>query len=123
MLASARGPRCVAAEAVAGEIVEHLPELASKRRLDLALLLAALQLMPVEWQPAASYEPFREEAVGRIADRDPDDWPTVAVALSLSVAIWSQDRDFEASGLRIYTTGELLDALGKQRRKRRKEGR
>ena len=36
----------------------------------------------------------------------------VAVALSLAVPIWSQDRDFEASGLRVYTTGELLDALG-----------
>jgi predicted nucleic acid-binding protein len=47
-----------------------------------------------------------------MAGRDPEDWPTVAVALSLSVPVWSQDRDFEASGLRIYTTGELLDALG-----------
>lgn len=112
MLASPRGPRCAAAEAVADEIAEHLPELASKRRLDLALLLAALQLMPVEWQPAASYELFREEGVRRMASRDPEDWPTVAVALSLSVPIWSQDRDFEASGIRIYTTGELLDKLG-----------
>jgi predicted nucleic acid-binding protein len=112
VLASPRGPRCAAAEAVADEIAEHLPELASKRRLDLTLLLAALQLMPVEWQPAASYDSFREEAVRRMAGRDPEDWPTVAVALSLSVPVWSQDRDFEASGLRIYTTGELLDALG-----------
>jgi predicted nucleic acid-binding protein len=112
VLASHRGPRCVAAEAVGDEIAEHLPELASKRRLDLALLLAALQLIPVEWQPAASYESFREEAVRRMAGRDPDDWPTVAVALSLSVPIWSQDRDFEVSGMRVYTTGDLLDALG-----------
>jgi predicted nucleic acid-binding protein len=112
VLASPRGPHCVAAEGVADEIAEHLPELASKRRLDLALLLAALQLMPVEWQPAASYESFREEGVRRMASRDPEEWPTVAVALSLSVPIWSQDRDFEASGVRIYTTGDLLDALG-----------
>lgn len=99
------------AEAVADEIAEHLPELAAKRGLDLRLLLAALRVMPVEWQQAPVYERFREEAVRRMAARDPDDWPTVAVALSLAVPIWSQDRDLEASGLRVYTTGELLDLL------------
>ncbi len=46
-----------------------------------------------------------------MAARDPDDWPSVAVGLSLAVPIWSQDKDFSASGLQVYTTGELLDLL------------
>lgn len=114
MLASPRGPRCVAAEAVADEIAEHLPELAAKRHLDPRLLLAALHVMPISWQPAAAYQAFREEAHRRIANRDPDDWPTVAVALSLAVPIWSQDKDLEVSGLPVYTTGDLLDLLGER---------
>jgi len=67
--------------------------------------------MPVEWQPAGAYEPLREEAERRMGGRDPEDWPTVALALALSVPIWSQDKDLEVSGVRVCTTGELLDEL------------
>lgn len=110
-MASPNGPRCFAPEAVASEIAEHLPELAERRRLDLSLLFAALRTMPVEWQPAADYAPFREEALRRIWDRDPDDWPVVAAALALPAPIWSQDKDLVASALQVYTTGQLLDLL------------
>jgi len=34
----------------------------------------------------------------------------VALALARSLPIWSQDRDLEVSGVRTFTTGELLDA-------------
>jgi len=91
VIASAHAPRCVAAEAVGVEVARHLPRLATKRRLDPALLFAALQVMPVEWRPAGDYAQRREEAEGRIAARDPDDWPTVALALTLGLPVWSQD--------------------------------
>jgi hypothetical protein len=42
-MASEHGPRCIAPEAVAGEIARHVPRLASKRKLDPALLLDALR--------------------------------------------------------------------------------
>ena len=112
MLASPHGPRCVAADAVAEEIAEHLPELATKRHLDLDLLLAAFQVLPVEWQPLDAYELQQEESLRRIGARDPDDWPTVAIALSLALPIWSQDKDLQVSGLQVYTTSDLLDLLG-----------
>jgi predicted nucleic acid-binding protein len=67
--------------------------------------------MPVEWEPLTVYEPRREEAERRMAGRDPDDWPTVALALARSLPIWSQDKDMEAAGVPVYTTGDLLDAL------------
>ena len=67
--------------------------------------------MPVEWQPPAVYEPQRGEAERRMAGRDPEDWPTVALALARSLPIWSQDKDLEAAGVAPYTTGDLLDAL------------
>lgn len=67
--------------------------------------------MPVDWQGADVYSRFRERALDRIGHRDPDDWPTVALALALDLPIWSQDKDLTVSGLIVYTTGQLLDAL------------
>ena len=67
--------------------------------------------MPIQWKPAADYDSQRADAEQRIAARDPDDWPTVALALALDLPVWSQDKDLTIAGLDIYTTGELLDAL------------
>ena len=92
-------------------MAEHLPALAARRGLDAALLLAALSVMPIEWQPQPTYEHLREEAERRMAGRDPEDWPTVALALARSLPIWSQDKDLEAAGVTVYTTGNLLDAM------------
>jgi len=111
VIASPHGPRCIATEAVADEIVRHIPGLAAKRRLDPALLLTALQVMPLQRAPAVDYEDRRGEAEQRIAARDPDDWPTVALALKLGLPVWSQDKDLTTAGLDVFTTGELLDAL------------
>jgi predicted nucleic acid-binding protein len=111
VIASAHGPRCVAAEAVVAEIARHIPRLASKRGLDPALLFAALQVMPIDWQAASEYDDHREEAEKRIADRDPDDWPTVALALKLELPVWTQDKDHTDARIEILTTGDLLDAL------------
>ena len=85
--------------------------MAEKRGLDASLLLAALSVIPVDWQPPESYEPQHEEALRRMAARDPEDWPTVALALTRTLPIWSQDKDMHEAGLTIYTTGELLDAI------------
>ncbi len=111
VIASQHGPRCIAAEAVALEIAEHLPRLAAKRHLDPALLFAALHVMPIEWKPQAAYQEGRAEAERRIALRDPDDWPTVALALTLELPVWSQDKDLSDAGLTVFTTGELLDGM------------
>ena len=112
VLASANGPRCFAPEAIAVEIAEHLPELAAKRQLDLTLLFAGLRSAPVQWRATGANQRFEEEALKRIAARDPDDWPVVALALAMDLPIWSQDKDFAGSGVRVYTTGELLDLMG-----------
>jgi predicted nucleic acid-binding protein len=85
--------------------------LPQKRGLDEARLLTALQVMPIQWKPATDYEDQREEAEKRIAERDPDDWPTVALALKLGLPVWPQDKDLTVAGLEVFTTGDLLDAL------------
>ena len=115
MLADRRLPRVVAPAEVGDEILEHLPAIARKRRLDLGVLLPVIAALPVEWIDAAAYTDQEAEARRRMTDRDEDDWPVVALALSLgsrtTVAIWTQDRDLEVSGISYLTTGALLDTL------------
>ena len=62
----------------------------------------------------ASLEPFRADALGRIP-QDPDDWPSVALALMLSVGIWTEDRDFFGSGLATWQTSVLRHVLVAER--------
>jgi predicted nucleic acid-binding protein len=100
---------------VAEEIARHLPRLAVKRKLDQALLFAALQVMPIDWRAADEYEHLRDEAETRISARDPDDWPTLALAIALDMPVWSQDKDFVEAGVEVFTTGELLDSLRENR--------
>jgi predicted nucleic acid-binding protein len=112
VIASPHEPKCIATEAVAHEIARHVPRLAAKRDLDPALLFAALQVMPIEWKPASTYKDQRQEAEKRIADRNPDDWPTVP---SRSVSTYRSGLRTKTSttiaGIEVFTTGELLDAL------------
>lgn len=113
VIASAHGPRCIAADTVAAEIIRHIPRLAELRKLDATTLLAALKAMPVEWKPPESYADRFKEATQRMASRDPDDAPTVALALKIELPVWSQEKDLGDAGVEVFTTGELLDALRK----------
>jgi predicted nucleic acid-binding protein len=59
--------------------------------------------------PEAAYTPLEPEARWRI-ERDPQDWPTVALALE--AAIWTEDRDFLGCGVATWTTATLTRLLG-----------
>jgi PIN domain len=43
-----------------------------------------------------------------MAMRDPEDWPTVALALTRSLPIWSQDKDMEAAGITVFASATSL---------------
>lgn len=58
----------------------------------------------------ANYIHLETEARNRIP-RDPDDWPTVALALEMNAAIWTQDCDFLGCGCPTWTTETLLIQL------------
>jgi len=53
------------------------------------------------------YNSLETEARKRIP-RHPDDWHTVALALALPAAIWTQDNDFFGCGCPTWTTETLL---------------
>jgi hypothetical protein len=84
VLAVERGVEICGAPAVADEVREWLPTLAAKRGLNEGLLLAAFQLMPVSWKERSLINTYEQKAMERIGRNDPDDWPTVALALALA---------------------------------------
>ncbi len=60
--------------------------------------------------PQIEYGYLEIEAKERIP-RDPDDWHTVALALHLDAAIWTQDNDFLGCGCPCWTTDTLISHL------------
>lgn len=77
-----------------------------------AILASAIELaeLRVARVPEAVYAHLEATARARIP-RDPDDWPTVALALALDAGIWTGDNDFLGCGLPTWTTDTLLAFL------------
>jgi predicted nucleic acid-binding protein len=95
-----------------GEVLEYLPSLARKKKLDLDTLLLACAALPVVVVERGEYDDQLATARQRVAKRDPDDVDVLALALSLNVAVWSNDNDFEDCDVEWHTTAELLKKLG-----------
>jgi predicted nucleic acid-binding protein len=63
--------------------------------------------------PEVAYQPLEEEARWRCA-RDPEDWPIVALALSLDLGVWTEDGDFLGTGVATWSTRTLETWLSRQ---------
>jgi predicted nucleic acid-binding protein len=98
-------PMFVPAHCVA-EVREYLPALCAKRNWDMAPSLALLDalLLLIRVVEPGFYADFEDQAKRRIGSRDINDWPVVALALSLDASIWTEDADFFGSGLATWTT-------------------
>ncbi|MBI3272633.1 MAG: PIN domain-containing protein [Planctomycetes bacterium] len=101
----------VTAEPVLREVEEYVPRLAQQKGQEEMLLRATLASLPLTVLRPAEYRERRADAQRRMEARDPDDADLLAVALTLDIPIWSNDRDFEASGVTRYTTAQLLRKL------------
>lgn len=100
------------AEATVAEVQEYAVILARKRRLSLDTLLLAVAALPVTVVEQAVYSSALPRARKLIAKRDPDDVDVLALALHMNLPVWSNDNDFEETGIEWYTTAELLQKLG-----------
>ncbi len=100
------------AEPTIAEVREYAVLLARKRHLPADILLLAVASLPVTIVPAADYASSMAEAKRRIGWRDPDDVPILALAIELNIPVWSNDKDFEESGVPRFTTEDLLRKLG-----------
>ena len=91
------------------EARENLPEILERRNVPVAPAMAILnQLIDVvQAVGAETYQSFEHLARQRIARRDEDDWPVLAVALALGCAIWTEDTDFFGCGVATWTTDRV----------------
>ena len=87
----------------------HLEETTATTLLDEVLHMLAQRVMLA---PSEVYAHQLEQARLRIP-RDPNDAPTVALALALDCAIWTGDRDFFGCGVAVWIT-ETLQAYVQQ---------
>ena len=76
--------------------------------LESAAILAEKQLTMYR---EIEYGHFKQEALARIP-RDPDDWHSVALALTMKADIWTQDKDFLGCGVATWTSDTLRAKLG-----------
>ncbi|WP_350448942.1 PIN domain-containing protein [Paracidobacterium acidisoli] len=91
------------------EARKRIPVIAERQSRDRHLSLLALDKVSLLITPVQEdfYQSLYADANARIASRDPDDWPIVATALFLNLAIWTEDLDFFGCGLPTWTTDRV----------------
>jgi len=99
-------------EQAIAEIQQYAVDLARKKGLAEDLVLLAVGALPVTVIQQAAYKTAIPEASKRIGKRDPDDIELLALAISLNLAVWSNDKDFKETGVEWLTTEALLKRLG-----------
>ena len=90
------------------EVEKYIPVLSSKRKLPLDDLYLALSLLPLTICDEEFYKSEMSKSKRLIEKRDPDDAHLLALALKLKCPIWSNDKDFEDTNVKVYSTLDLL---------------
>ena len=93
------------------EVREYVPEFAARYELPEELLLETLSLLPISVYAAQEYAAQLQAARALLAKRDEDDVALAALALTLRIPIWSNDRDYENFPTGVLTTATLLKVL------------
>lgn len=79
------------------------------RRCWRSAALTVLDALEVVVHPldAEVYQPLQAQALARIGERDPNDWPALACALVLGCPVWTEDADFFGTGVATWTTSRV----------------
>ena len=87
----------------------YLPALLRKKGETLPDLPATLSYLQTLVDPIGLdlYSNFEAEARQRLRKRDEEDWPVLALALSLSCPIWTEDKDFFGTGVPVWTSDRI----------------
>ena len=104
-------PQCpfLVPDATLAEVREHLPAILERRAIPADPALAVLDGLCrlLEVIESDIYSPFEIPARARLAGRDEQDWPVLAVALCLKCPVWTEDTDFFGIGIPTWTTGHV----------------
>ncbi|MDA2930284.1 PIN domain-containing protein [Acidobacteria bacterium AH-259-O06] len=98
----------------ADELTEYLPQMARKYDLPVELVEMQWRVLPVKIHAQGLYESFLCEAGEDMAERDPEDAHVLALARSLNLPIWTNDRDLTGKSITCYPTARLLRILEEQ---------
>jgi len=88
------------------DVRKHLPTILEKRRLPSEPFLAAIDSLTTVVIPLEEeiYATHKEEAIRRIQERDIQDWPLIALSLTLNCPLWTEDNDFFGTGVATWRT-------------------
>lgn len=87
----------------------YLPGLLARRGIDAVPAMDILDrfeglIHPLE---ESLYVAARGDAMARIGDRDPRDWPILAAALVFACPIWTEEQEFFGTGVPTWTTDRV----------------
>ena len=95
----------------AEEVAEYLPSMAATYGLPLDLVELQWKLLPITIHAIDAYEDQFAGASQDLAARDPEDAHALALARSLELPLWSNDRHLKNLGSDVYSTARLLRVL------------
>lgn len=95
----------------ADEVLEYLPNLTEKYGLPADLVALQWRLLPLRMHEQVDYAECLPGARRDLAARDPDDAHPLALARTLRLPLWSNDKDLAGHDVECFTTARLLAAL------------
>jgi predicted nucleic acid-binding protein len=93
--------------------MERYGHMTADERREIEDAAQAAVAVSVRQVPQSIYVSVEAIARERIP-RDPDDWPTVALALVLEAGIWTHDADFLGCGVPTWTVETLTAHVRRQ---------
>jgi len=93
------------------EVAEYLPYMARKYGLRVELVEMQWKLLPLRIHRVDDYRDLLQQAVVDLKRRDPEDAHALALARSVALPIWSNDRDLSGLDIDCYSTARLLRVL------------
>ncbi len=97
------------------EVAEYLPHMASNYELPVELVEMQWKLLALRIHPVDDYRRRLRKAITDLKGRDPEDAHALALARSLALPIWSNDRDLSGMDVECDTTARLLRLLSEQK--------
>lgn len=93
------------------EVAEYLPHMAHKYGLSVELVEMQWKLLPLRIHSINDYRRQLPQALADMGQRDAEDAHALALARSLGMALWSNDKDFDNLDVSCFSTARLLRML------------
>ena len=99
-------------QATLSEVNDYALVLARKKRIPAGTVMLAVATLPITLVESQECSGSIGRARQLIGKRDPDDVQLLALAIHLKIPVWSNDNDFQDTGVGWFTTAQLLRILG-----------